>query len=146
MRVLFLDIDGVLNRHGFHPGESVDLRSWIEPELAGRLSEVLEATAAEVVLISDWRQGRELDELRADLAAAGVKGNLLGVTPVLGPPRWQEIEAWLATLATAPDAFVIVDDAFDMGPLASRFVRTSPLNGLDRKAASAILALFDTPP
>jgi HAD domain in Swiss Army Knife RNA repair proteins len=122
------------------------LRSWIEPELAGRLSEVLEATAAQVVLISDWRQGRELDELRANLAAAGVNGTLLSVTPVLGPPRWQEIEAWLAAHATAPDAFVIVDDAFDMGPFASRFVRTSPLNGLDLEAANAILALFGLQP
>ena len=31
---LFLDIDGVLNRTGFHPGTSVGLRSWIEVELA----------------------------------------------------------------------------------------------------------------
>ena len=41
---MFLDIDGVLNRTGFHPGESVGLRSWIEPELARRLCGVIEAT------------------------------------------------------------------------------------------------------
>lgn len=46
MRILFLDIDGVLNRTGFRPEVSAGLRSWIEPELAGRLSEVLEITAA----------------------------------------------------------------------------------------------------
>lgn len=146
MRILFLDIDGVLNRTGFRPEKSAGLRSWVEPELAGRLSEVLEATAAEIGLISDWRQGREIDELRVDLAGAGISSTLHGVTPVLGPPRWREVEAWLAAQATAPDAFVIVDDAFDMGPFASRFVRTSPLNGLDREAANAILALFGLQP
>jgi hypothetical protein len=34
--VLFLDIDGVLNRTGYRPAESEGLRSWIEPELAAR--------------------------------------------------------------------------------------------------------------
>lgn len=52
----------------------------------------------------------------------------------------------VAQAQTAPDAFVIVDDCFDMGPFASRFVRTSPLNGPDREAARAIVALFDAPP
>jgi hypothetical protein len=142
MRVLFLDVDGVLNRTGYHPGESTGLRSWIEPELASRLSAVIEATSALIVLSSDWRMGRELDVLRDELAAAGVIGVLHGVTPVVGPPRWREIEAWLAVQSIAPDAFVIVDDGFDMGPFAARFVRTSPLTGLDNQAASAIMSLF----
>ena len=71
MRIIFLDIDGVLNRTGYHPGQSVGLRSWIEPELASRLSTVIDATSAAVVLSSDWRVGRELDALRGELAAAG---------------------------------------------------------------------------
>ena len=37
---------------------------------------------------------------------------------------------------------VIVDDGFDMGPLAPRFVRVSPLNGLDEQAAQAIRLLL----
>lgn len=142
MRIIFLDIDGVLNRTGYHPGQSVGLRSWIEPELAARLSTVIDATSAAVVLSSDWRVGRELDVLRGELAAAGVVGTLHGVTPVLGSPRWREIEAWLAQQKFAPRDYVIIDDGFDMGPLASRFVRTSPLNGLDGEAAAAILRLF----
>jgi len=40
------------------------------------------------------------------------------------------------------DRIAIVDDGFDMGPLARRFVRTSPLNGLDEVAARALVALF----
>ena len=38
MRVLFLDVDGVLNRTGYKPAESRGLVSWIEPELAARLA------------------------------------------------------------------------------------------------------------
>ena len=145
MRILFLDVDGVLNRTGFRPDESVGLRSWIEPELAQRLCEVIDATSTAIVLSSDWRRDRELDELRDELVAAGIRCTLHGVTPVLGSPRWREIEAWLGQQAVAPEAFVIVDDGFDMGPFASRFVRTSPLTGLDSEAAAAIRTLFGTP-
>lgn len=142
MRILFLDIDGVLNRTGFRPGESVGLRSWIEPELARRVCDVIEATDASVVLSSDWRRGRELQHLRDELAAAGVVCSLLGVTPVLGGARWREIEAWMAEHTVGLESIVIVDDAYDMGPLAPRFVRTSPLNGLDEDAARSIGRLF----
>jgi hypothetical protein len=142
VRILFLDIDGVLNRTGFHPGESVGLRSWIEPELARRLSGVIEATDACVVLSSDWRRDRELRHLHEELAAAGVVCSLLGTTPVLGPVRWREIEAWMAEHHVGLESMVIVDDTYDMGPLASRFVRTSPLNGLNEEAARSIRQLF----
>jgi len=143
MRILFLDIDGVLNRTGFHPGKSVGLRSWIEPELALRACELLAATDASVVLTSDWRRGRSLDHLREELAAAGVACTLLGTTPELTGPRWREIDAWLTEHCVDPASTAIVDDIYDMGPLSPRFVRTSPLNGLDEDAAHSLLRLFD---
>lgn len=146
MRILFLDVDGVLNRTGFHPGESVGLRSWIEPELARRLCDVLEATHASVVLISDWRCGRELPQLREELAAAGVACSLLGATPVLGQARWREVEAWMVEHGVGLESIVIVDDTYDMGPLTARFVRTSPLNGLDEDSARSIRQLFAVSP
>jgi len=143
VRVLFLDVDGVLNRTGFHPGTSVGLRSWIEPELANRLTEVLRVTGAEIVLSSDWRRNRELQHLRDELRAAGIAGSLIGATPSLGgQPRWREIEAWMIEHGVSHEEIVVVDDGYDMGTLAPRFVRASPLNGLDEEIASAIVALF----
>jgi Swiss Army Knife RNA repair-like protein len=144
VRVLFLDVDGVLNRTGFRPAESVGLRSWIEPDLAQRLCEVIHRTGAALVMASDWRLHRELDELRDELRAAGIDGTLVGTTPELqDQPRWREIEAWMVQHSAAREAIVIVDDLHDMGPLGARFVRTSPLNGLDDAAAQAIVALYE---
>jgi hypothetical protein len=144
VRVLFLDVDGVLNRTGFHPGTAVGLRSWIEPELAQRLTKVIRTTGAEIVLASDWRRGRELPQLRGELHAAGVVGSLLGATPVLaGQERWREIEARMVAHDVGPEAVVIVDDGLDMGALGARFVRVSPLDGLDEAAAGRIAALFE---
>ncbi len=142
MRVLFLDIDGVMNRTGYRPDESVDLGSWIEPELAQRLSQLLRALDASIVLASDWRNGRTLEHLAGELKAAGVEGSLLGVTPKLGP-RWREIEAWMREHDVAAEHVVIIDDGFDMGELAARFVRCSPLHGLDEDAVRAVKQLFE---
>jgi hypothetical protein len=141
-RVLFLDIDGVLNRTGFRPRESTGLRSWIEPELARRLSEVLRAIGADIVMSSDWRLNRTLPQLREELHAATIAGMLADVTPALaGQPRWREIEAWMTANDVAHDSAVIVDDIYDMGDLAARFVRASPLTGLDD---AAVRGLFGT--
>lgn len=139
--ILFLDIDGVLNRAGFSPARREGLVSWIEPELAARITAVVRATGAEVVMSSSWREDRPLDELRDHLARAGVDVPLIDVTPVLsGQPRWTEIEAWC--LAHQPRCFAIVDDIADMGPLAARHVRTRMLTGLDEDAAAALQALL----
>lgn len=145
--MLFLDVDGVLNRTGYRPETSSGLRSWIEPELAAQLNQVLGTTGANIVLSSDWRVGRELQALRAELVAAGVVGLLADVTPVLqGAARWQEIQAWLEQHEVRKEDVVIVDDTFDMGPLATRFVRASPLNGMDERVAAAIVSLFGAVP
>jgi hypothetical protein len=155
VRVLFLDVDGVLNRVGYHPpapapapasaSASIGLRSWIEPELAQRLCEVVRAIGAVIVLASDWRIDRTLEALREELRTAGIDAALIGVTPVLpGRPRWREIEAWMTEAGVGRDAIVIVDDQHDMGQLADRFVRTRSLTGLDDTAAQAIVAVFAT--
>lgn len=143
MRVLFLDIDGVLNRTGYHPGESFGLRSWIEPELAHRLCEVLRVIDAGIVVSSDWRRGRELELLRSELLAAGIDGSVIDVTPEIHGPRWREIEAWMGEHDRTLEQIAIIDDFHDMGALASRFVRVSPLNGLDEDAAKAVVSLFE---
>lgn len=139
--VVFLDVDGVLNRAGYRPDESVGLSSWIEAELGARLTALVRATGAVVVMSSSWRLGRSLDTLRAQLRTAGVDVTLIDVTPELrGQPRWVEIDAWCR--AHAPARFAIIDDEPDMGPLAPHHVRTRMLTGLDAAAAAAAHALL----
>ena len=139
--VVFLDVDGVLNRAGYRPDESVGLSSWIEAELAARLTVLVRDTGAVVVMSSSWRLGRSLETLRAELRTAGVEVSLIDVTIELrGEPRWAEIEAWCR--AHRPARFAIIDDEPDMGPLAPYHVRTRMLSGLDEAAAAAARALL----
>jgi hypothetical protein len=142
VRVLFLDIDGVMNHTGYRaPGESRGLRSWIAPEHAARLNALARRVRARLVLSSDWRRSGDLTHLRAELHAAGVDVPLHDRTPNLDTrDRWREIQAWLD--GHPVDAFAIIDDLWDMGPLGPRFVRCSPRIGLDDEAAAAVEALF----
>ena len=143
MRILFLDVDGVLNRAGFQPADTVELASWIEPGLAARLGAAVREIEAEVVMSSDWRLACSLDQLREQLARAGIDVGLRDITPVLGgQPRWREIEAWMVEHRVHPEDVVIVDDGLTMGPLGWRHVRINPSDGLDETAAAAIRAMF----
>ena len=141
MRTIFLDVDGVLNRVGFSPARRAGLASWIEPELAAAVSRFAHELDARVVLASDWRLGRALDELRAIFEPHGI--TLHDVTPKLDGPRWREIAAWCAAAAVEAAEIVILDDLYDMGALAHRHVRVSPLRGFDDEAFVAGRALFD---
>jgi hypothetical protein len=141
VRVVFLDVDGVLNRTGFRPAQSRGLVSWIEPELAARFAQAAVALDARVVLASDWRIGRPLEVLRAAFASHGIA--IHGLTPSsCGGGRWREIAAWLAANGVDAGAVAIVDDAFEMGELAHRHVRVTAGRGFDDGAAEALRALF----
>ncbi len=138
---MFVDVDGVLNRHGYRPIESRGLVSWIEPELAARLARVVAEVDARVVLASDWRIGRTVAALREALGAHGLA--LHDVTPsACGGGRWREIAAWVAANGVEAREIAIVDDAFDMGELAARHVRCTAVSGFDEAAAAALRALF----
>jgi HAD domain in Swiss Army Knife RNA repair proteins len=140
MSILFLDVDGVLNRAGFKPRHSSDLplADWIEPPLASNLQRVLETTAAMVVFSSSWRNRSE-SEVIASFQFHGIALPLIGYTPRLeGEPRWREIEEYLNATPIVP-RYAIVDDEWGMGPLSGSHVRVSPINGLDEATAELVI-------
>ena len=133
MRVIFLDIDGVLNNTPSGPD--------FEPELVGRLNRHVELGGAGVVISSSWRLDFELDQLVALMRAAGFAGQVIGATPDLeGLGRGPEIAEWLRE--NPAESFVILDDEADVGALSDHLVRTSPYRGLGpREAGQALGAL-----
>jgi len=143
MKIVFLDIDGVLNNRLFLFG-LVGLRnseSWlrIDPEKVTLLNEILHETRAAVVVSSSWRHGHDLSELRVILAHCGLVGEVIDVTPdasdLKGPaPRggWErghEIAAWLDA-HSACEEFIILDDDDDMAKVRERLIQTSFNDGL----------------
>ena len=136
MRVLFLDIDEVLNSTN-HQGTDIP---WLERDSPAYdaqaidafhvkiLNQITEATGALIVVSSSWRNAHPLNRLRQILRIAGVTGTVIGDTPIrVGERRYNEIQDWLDHVQ--PDAYVILDDV-DMGPLADHHVQTTDEDGL----------------
>lgn len=139
-KVIFLDIDGVMNHVRTRAGPGGGLRAMLEPASVALLNRVVEDTGAAVVISSSWRLVLPLGALREAFAAAGCVAEIVDVTPALDASRRElEIAAWLAAQAEPPARFVILDDEFTMEALPGRLVRTSKLRGLCADDLPAVL-------
>lgn len=132
-RVIFLDIDGVLNSSS--KPESLD------PEVIRLLREVVERHRAEIVISSTWRiLPSWLGVIRNRIAQAGWENPpIIDRTPT-SPDfrnRGEEIQAWLNDHPT--ESFIILDDDTDM--LVSQlpnFVQCNSRTGLTQVEVTAI--------
>lgn len=142
MKIIFLDIDGVLNHQRFFK-ERFDARKQdkllekkdgklvkkseidfyaeeIDPESVENLNELIENTGAKVVISSTWRLGKGIEELQAILEKKGFKGEIIGKTPVgCGCcQRGNEIHQWLEDnrdiVGESSHDYIILDDDSDM--------------------------------
>nr|WP_263429393.1 HAD domain-containing protein [Nannocystis pusilla] len=140
-KVIFLDIDGVMNNLGTRaePQRS-GVVAWLDPDNVAVLNQIVRATGAVVVVSSSWRLTVPLSELRASFAAAGCEAQVVGITPdVDGPRRGREIRAWLDAQTEPPTRYVAIDDQFDMPELPGRLVKTCRVNGLTTRELPQVL-------
>jgi hypothetical protein len=151
MRVIFLDMDGVLNsvdyfdRNSAHRGrvEHGSDAWWtamVDPAAVERLNSIVEGSGAKVVISSSWRYHCTPKDMQRILSARGFRGEVVGRTPhATEMPaslsrmgrRGLEVEVWLAKHKHVED-FVILDDLGEgsFEGLLPRLVRTSWGHGL----------------
>lgn len=125
MKIIFLDIDGVLNNYDT-PGELI---CW-DPELVKILNRIIKETDAKIVLSSTWRQ----IDYRCDAIKNDMKINYIGKTPKLWKKRGVEIQTWLDE-NPGVEKFVILDDDSDMVHLMSHLLQTDGEFGLTNEIA-----------
>jgi len=143
MKIVFLDFDGVLNSEKFFSKRMVEIKNGdydplcqIDPEAVKRLSKIVDATGAKIVVSSVWRYSHKLVELREILGHFGFKGQIIGATPRSHESRYrgEEIDAWLSENGSdrgdPVGRFVILDDDADMEPYMDRLIQTSWKIGL----------------
>jgi hypothetical protein len=122
VKIIFLDIDGVLNTRKtverWRGGIGIDL------VLAHRFARLQQATGAGVVLSSTWRLSRNW---RSTMRRNGVVGVIDRAQDLRGHSRGEEIQAWLDA-HTEVQVYAILDDARDMLPHQPLF-RTSFFRG-----------------
>lgn len=145
MKVIFLDIDGVLNaaklRNGWfvrQDGQEVDGLIGIAREPVACLNRLIEESGAKLVLSSAWRLLHGLERTKANLERSGFRHGdaFVGETPLLVTragsvtsvlPRRREIREWARGWTGEPiESFVILDDDDDMGALGPALVLTDP--------------------
>ena len=139
MKLIFLDIDGVLNAKGKSASASYS-SCLMDGDKIENLNYIVGASGASVVLSSSWRL-TAFDEVCQRLAEQGVR--VIGKTPVLrGNNRAREILSFLDEL-DGVEAFVILDDqAVRWGKLQSHLVRTVPTRGLTQANAEKALKIL----
>lgn len=152
MKIIFLDIDGVLN-------------SWstcykITTEKLKLLNDLIEQTDAKIVISSSWRVGSKdvkdfldknfsknrtfrLDNPNQELIDNIFYKNTIALTDTFGPNRGDEIKRWLDTHSDEVESYVIFDDDSDMlDEQLEHFVQTDTYYGItDREIHLASLIL-----
>ena len=143
MKIVFLDVDGVLNyvgckhhAYGYY---------FVEDDKIKLLKEIIDRTEAKIVLSSSWRIERSAQykyekprdyKLYHKLVKKLKEYDLLiySHTPVLREYRGKEIDQWLKNWrGETIESFVILDDDADMQPYMDKLIQTSYETGLTRE-------------
>lgn len=153
MKVIFLDVDGVLNSKETLSNKNM-YEAQINSKLLNNLKYIIDKTKAKVVLSSTWRYyfhnhpvdnfNRKLLEDR--LASIGVK--IFDITSVYHKDcknRADEIRFWLKNTEEEIENFIIIDDNDDGGELSQfgeKFIHTSFDFGLTKEDADKAIKIL----
>lgn len=156
MKLIFLDIDGVLNFTGCR--DKIGDIYFVNDNRVKLLKEIIDRTNAKVVLSSTWRTGwkdreekrntqdaEDFTKLEEKLKEYGI--SLFSYTPVLkNRHRGSEIHKWLEqwTKELSVESFIILDDDTDMKPYSDQLVQTSYKHGLSRKNVEKAVTKLNT--
>lgn len=136
MKIIFLDIDGVLNNHFDYERYGFE---YVDSGLVEVLKGIVFATKAEIVLSSTWRIN---DSDRAFIRSALRYKYLdfIGITPYLkSKPRAEEIKLWLQDNPHVVK-FAILDDSGDAGiGMEDSFFKTDYYVGLTSEIAEKVI-------
>lgn len=154
MKIIFLDVDGVLRTLRYDRASNhARCERWIteqtrgsrcgypcfDPEAVCNLNLLVSQTHASIVVSSTWREFfDDNDWMRCMFRGQRVDGPIVGPTPVLtgiNQQRGDEIKAWLEPIGDLVKSFVILDDEDHQWPdeLRKRWIHTDYELGLGMK-------------
>jgi len=169
MKVVFLDIDGVLNTEKHYMAQvkannnqnDASFQFNFDPEAMQYLKEIIDKTNAKIVITSTWRIGRDVSEksllsrywnaiLQNFYKYGYLYEEILGTTPFLQNNgkeevlRGQEIEEFLKDNPNIIN-FVIIDDDSDMGKYTeTNLAQCDPYYGIDNIVKELAISILNT--
>lgn len=132
MKVIFLDIDGVLNSDEYldkvKNSDIQGIERDIDVEKVKLLKRAIDETGARVVLSSSWRYTRNARYLKELLANYEIR---VDSTPYIRDERGLEIKKWLSENQGVEDFIILDDEIFDSfdEELIKKLVKVSNGNG-----------------
>ena len=152
MKVIFLDIDGVLNTDAYRENTEVDYFENPVSEVHMCLLEYLvKKTDAKIVLSSTWREYWEPGEIQSDRFGNYINKlfekyglAIFDKTPELRD-RSEEIDEWIKLHQGEIESYVILDDFdFDWSEENEKYlVKTTDEVGLDEEAVARALRILN---
>ena len=163
-KVIFLDIDGVLNTGWCYtqmdrntPKDKYGYA--FDPKSVANLKKILEETGADIVISSSWKS-LGLSELEEMWQNRGLPGKLIGITPnsvsdemllnadldhmEIFSIRGMEIKEWLDKHGKKVSHYVIIDDMDSfLSSQQSHFVQTDPEVGITNEDVKKVVHLLN---
>lgn len=163
-RIIFLDIDGVLNTgwwytqmDGNTPKDKYGYA--FDPKSVANLKKIVDETGADIVISSSWKS-LGLSELEDMWQNRGLPGKLIGITPnsvsdemllnadldhmELFSIRGMEIKEWLDKHGKNVSHYVIIDDMDNfLSSQKSHFVQTDPEVGITEEDVDKAVRLLN---
>lgn len=166
MKVLFADIDGVLNTEQFQIervkkfGKMECQDYYFQPSCMRHLKRIIDETQCKIVISSTWRKSDErIGAIKTNFVIYNINPNIIiGITPDFfysinvkdedgnNICRGSEIKSWIKSndgINHNIESIVIIDDDSDMGDLKDRLVQTSWKTGLTRKLADKAIRMLN---
>ena len=130
MKVIFLDIDGVLNSDEYidRAKNTQGIERHIDIEKVKLLKKAINETDAKTVLTSSWRNSKDIGPLRELLAKYEI---YFDVTPFINWERGLEIKQWLLEHNRVEDYIILDDEIYDSfdKEMLRHLVKVSDTNG-----------------
>lgn len=144
--MVFLDIDGVLNRFKFNYDEEID--NTLDEKCISRLNRIIEKTGSKIVISSSWKASAHLmDILEEELFPKLSKGSVIGCTPTIMPQVDREHEIRKYMESNDIENYVILDDYdFELKSLLNEghCVITDALSGLSDSDADKAIDILNS--
>jgi hypothetical protein len=162
-KIIYLDIDGVLNTDDFllH-SEDDSLEGQLDPELVLNLAQIVNATGAKIVLISSWRSLKNITPetltviLNKVLAKSAFSGShiplkVVAFTPILpSGNRGREILNFISEHRLSGKPYVVIDDEkshyhrkLKYSAYAGNFIEVDPNKGLDSNVVKKAIEILN---
>ena len=151
MKIIFLDIDGVLNTdkwEAYMLSQRLPLEDefgiFFDKEAINNLAKILTITKAKIVIHSTWKLGKPLEWLQLLWNKRRLPGHIFDITPDI-PPYYNkddEITEWLVNHSEVNDYVILDDEAEFSLSLNKHFVQINSTLGITKENVIAAIILL----